>query len=401
MFHELDSTRPVTAGLNLIILFTSSMGFGIYDENKPNPTDIKLNGFDSTTFNMMSYAAGSSMNNMCVFSKVDKLITPICNVLDISGYNYGSGRYKIDGKNHPERLIVGSETLPQNIAKNWKMVEKYSNLCGDFMWTAWDYLGEAGIGAWSYRSEDRSFSKPYPWLIADVGTFDILGNPNGELFQTEAVWGKLDKPKIAVKPVNHQGIKPIKGTWRGTNSIESWSWRGCEGNDADVEVYFDCFAVELFVNGISKGKKKMKDFKAEYKIKYHSGEIKAKAYDAMGFMFAESTLISAENTSPKIESENYDIHEGEIVYLPVSLSVLFGSVVFIAVVMCSVRVEGGSLLAFVSASVCTEESYLSGTFTTYYGRALAVVKAGRVGTMKVVVESKTSGKKDSIDLEVH
>ena len=30
------------------------------------------------------------------------------------------------------------------------MVKQYPYLIGDFMWTAWDYLGEAGIGAWSY-----------------------------------------------------------------------------------------------------------------------------------------------------------------------------------------------------------------------------------------------------------
>ncbi len=68
------------------------------------------------------------------------------------------------------------------IVKNWTMVKQYPYLVGDFMLTAWDYLGEAGIGTWAYTNDGRSFDKPYPWLLADVGVFDILGNPNGELY---------------------------------------------------------------------------------------------------------------------------------------------------------------------------------------------------------------------------
>ena len=49
--------------------------------------------------------------------------------------------------------------------------------------------------------------------------------------------------------------------------------------------------------------------------------------------------------------------------------------------------EGGELLAFGSANPCTKEQYHTGTFTTYYGRALAVVRAGESGNIRVTVES--------------
>ena len=77
-------------------------------------------------------------------------------------------------------VLVGSETFPQDIAKNWAMVKKYPYLIGDFMWTAWDYIGEAGVGTWSYEADAKGFDKPYPWLLADTGAFDLLGNPTGE-----------------------------------------------------------------------------------------------------------------------------------------------------------------------------------------------------------------------------
>ncbi len=54
--------------------------------------------------------------------------------------------YEPHHKWNPKRIMVGSETYPQSIARNWEMVKKHPFIIGDFMWTAWDYLGEAGMG---------------------------------------------------------------------------------------------------------------------------------------------------------------------------------------------------------------------------------------------------------------
>ena len=55
----------------------------------------------------------------------------------------------------------------------------------------------------------------------------------------------------------------------------------------------------------------------------------------------------------------------------------------------TVTVEGGELLAFGSANPCTEEQYHTGSFTTYYGSALAVVRAGEAGTISVKASDGT------------
>ena len=44
-----------------------------------------------------------------------------------------------------------------------------------------------------------------------------------------------------------------------SNAIESWSWDGCSGKKAQVEVYARADRVELFINGKSVGSKKMKN----------------------------------------------------------------------------------------------------------------------------------------------
>ena len=382
LIHSLDATRPVTCGLNLMIIGRAAKGQGIYQDVDKNQEDIKKANKASDTnpqnaslmFNIMVSFVGTGMNKGGNSPKVDALATPIIDALDISGYNYGSGRYPLEEKQHPERIIFGSETFPQDIYKNWEMVKKYPYVLGDFMWTSWDYLGEAGIGAWSYTG-GMPFNRPYPWVLAGAGVIDICGTPDGSCRYASTVWGLEKAPRIAVKPVNHPGVRVSKSVWRGTNAIESWAWSGCEGNKAEVEVYSDAHAVELLVNGKSLGKKKVKECKAIFKTKYVSGKIEAVAYDAGGRELLRGTLESATGKiSICVEPEKTVAAAGEVVYVPVTLKGENGVVEANADKKLTVSVEGGELLGFGSANPCTEEQYHTGSFTTYYGRALAIVR---------------------------
>ena len=385
--HKADPTRPVTAGMNLMILTRSAKGNAIYDENgegRDDSSEKKMSGMNSTMFNMIASMVGTGMNKGANSKKADAVTTPVLDALDIAGYNYASGRYPLEGKAHPNRVIYGSETFPQDIAKNWAMVRKCPYLVGDFMWTAIDYLGEAGIGAWAYTPDGKGFNKPYPWLLADAGAMDILGDPTGELFHAAAVWGKLDKPVICVQPVNHPGVKPAKAVWRGTNAIPSWSWSGCEGNKAIVEVYTDAPTAELKINGRTVGTKKVKDCKATFKVKYEPGTITATAGGKT------VTLNSAGDAGIVIRPEKSEAKPGEVVYVPVSIADKNGIVESNEDRKLSVTVEGGELLGFGSANPRTEERFDAGEYTTYYGRALAVVRAGKVGDLRIHVTDGTS-----------
>ena len=209
---------------------------------------------------------GAVLNKLGSSKKADAAATPIIEALDVAGYNYASGRYPLEEKQHPERIIFGSKTFPQDIFRNWEMVKKYPYLFGDFMWTSWDYLGEAGIGCWSY-SGGKSFNSPYPWLLAGAGVIDICGTPDASCRYASTVWGLEKAPRIGVRPVNHPGVRPSKSAWRGTKAIESWAWSNCEGNEAEVEVYAQAASVELLLNGKSLGRKKIKECKIAQKKK--------------------------------------------------------------------------------------------------------------------------------------
>ena len=396
LLHKLDPSRPVTCGVNLMIIGRAAKGQGIYQDgeqktggaNQPQKEEKTQNA--SLMFNIIASFVGTGMNKGGNSPKVDAITTPFCDALDIAGYNYGSGRYPLEEKAHPNRVLFGSETFPQDIWKNWQMVKKYPYLVGDFMWTSWDYLGEAGIGAWSYTG-GMPFNRPYPWILAGAGVIDILGNPDGSCKYASTVWDLEQNPVIAVRPANHPGVRPSKSVWRGTNAILSWSWNNCEGNKTIVEVYSNQASVELYLNGKLLGKKKVKEDKAEFKVAYAPGKLEAVAFDAGGRETGRSYLESATGKPHlAVQPEQTEAKPGEIVYIPVNIVGDNGIVESNADRTVTVTVEDSELLAFGSANPCTTEQYHTGTFTTYYGRALAIVRIGSTACKITAADDNTS-----------
>ena len=386
--HRLDPSRPAGAGINLAILLGSCLGADTYKEGGGRDTraDEGMDVTGSLLFNLIADKVGGAMNHACDLPFADRLVSPALDALDIAGYNYASGRYPLEGDAHPDRLIVGSETFPQDIARNWAMVERYPYLIGDFMWSAWDYLGEVGSGAWTWRQDERGFEKPYPWLLADTGALDILGNPTGDLYWAQATWGVLARPAISVKPPNHPGVEAQRATWRGTNSLPSWSWRGCEGNLAPVEVYFPCKHVELWLNGRLVARRRCRDGRATFLPRYEPGVLTAVAFDEDDHEIARSELRTATSLRTQVRAEKTNVAPGEVVYFDVWVgdeAIAESN----ADEPLHAEVAGGELLAFGSANPRTEERFTTGDYTSYYGRALAAVRAGGEGSVRLTVTS--------------
>jgi beta-galactosidase len=180
-----------------------------------------------------------------------------------------------------------------------------------------------------------------------------------------------------------------KAIWRGTNAMDSWSWKNCAGNKAEIEVYADAHAVELFLNGKSFGKKKVKDFAATYQTKYASGMLKAVAYDPNGRVLSESELVSATGkTRIALRPEETAIKPGELVYINIDLVGENGVVESNDDRKLTISIEAGKLLGFGSVNPCTEERFDSGSYTTFYGKALAVVQAMEVGSLIIRVSGE-------------
>ena len=399
LLHRLDPTRPVTGGFNLTILANAAKGQLLYNEegglNQDNagsmageqdaPAPQPPKEMNSTLFNQMIQQVGTGMNHAADSDEADRAISPALDLLDIAGYNYASGRYPLEGEKHPDRVILGSETFPHEIYQNWQMVRQYPYLVGDFMWTAWDYLGEAGLGGWSCRPDAMAFNKPCPWLLGGAGVISILGDPDGEALYARVVWEEDAPPALAVRPVNQPQDQLIKSIWRGTNAIPRWSWRGCEGQKTIAEVYARGARAELLLNGRSLGTQPLEAYKALFEVTYQPGTLEAVIYDADGAVLGRTALHSAEGAIRTVLTPEETPRTGGLVYLNIDRRGENGVVDGNQDVTLSVEVEGGRLLGFGSANPCTGESYLSGRFTTWQGRSQAVIRAGEGGTLTVRV----------------
>lgn len=399
--RELDPGKAVTMGINLMLCSMTAKGGGIYGDKKDgkenkNGSQTMDNLPTSAFFNLLMNHMGGIIEKSAAKPAADKATEVAFSYLDIGGYNYAASRYEMDGKLHPDRVIVGSETLPKNLYRNWQYVRKLPYVIGDFMWTGWDYLGESGIGTVRYKS----FKKPgedAPIVSGGCGVIDICGKLRPEVQWNRLVWGLSNKPGIGVEPLTHAGETGSVTMWRDTDAVASWSWKGCEGKKTKVTVYASGVAAELIVNGKSYGRKKTKEYKAVFpKVIYQPGTITAISYDGNGAEIARETMRTAEGaTELCLRPDRTTLHADgqDLCYLAIDLTGRDGITKSSEDVPITVMVSGaGSLLALGSAKPNMGECFTEKTHTTYYGKALAVIRAGdNAGKIQIKVSAPGMG----------
>ncbi|MBE6979010.1 MAG: glycoside hydrolase family 2 protein [Ruminococcaceae bacterium] len=391
--HSLDDTRPVTAGVNVLLNVYANMGMGVYQDKgdyKPEPLPSKGGYKEKKTgsafFNAMANKLGSLMFFMASGKKGDKACKGAADGMDVLGLNYAASRYDEDAKNYPDRLMVGSETMVADLPYNWERVKKYPQVLGDFVWSAWDYLGEACIGDWTYHSY-----KGLP-LLAGQGMIDITGKPLASMYFMQIVWELRKTPFIGVRPVNHAHEKPSTGAWQFTNAIDSWTWHGYEGTKTTVEVYADATAVRLELNGREIGTKPIKKFKTIFKVPYAPGTLTAVALDESGKEISRHSLQTGDKEMRLTVTPSKQILEANgqsLCYLPIEFTDQDSNLLPYVEQPVTVKVEGAATLQGLGSALCkTDERYDSDTFSSYRGRLLAVLRAGTVsGKVKITITS--------------
>ncbi len=392
--HDLDPTRPVTAGVNVLLNVYANMGMGVYNDKgdyKPEPLPRKGGYKEKKTgsafFNAMAQKLGPLMFFMSKGRKGDKACLGAANGLDILGLNYASSRYDEDAVKYPDRMMVGSETMVADLPYNWERVKKHPQVVGDFVWSAWDYLGEACIGDWTYHAY-----KGLP-LLAGQGMIDITGKPLASMYFMQIVWGLRKKPFIGVRPVNHANEAPSTGAWQFTNAIDSWSWQGYEGTKATVEVYADAASVRLKLNGIEIGTKPVKKYKTIFKLPYQPGTLTADALDEQGNVISSHSLTTAgEETVLTVKPEKYVLRANnqDLCYLPIEFTDKAGNLKPYIEQRVEVSADGAVTLAGFGSALCkTDEVFDKKYHNSYRGRALAVLRAGNTpGKATITVRSK-------------
>ena len=247
-----------------------------------------------------------------------------------------------------------------------------------------DYLGEVGLGAWEYKDYAPTFEHQKGWLTAGAGTMDLVGTETGQMAFTQVAF-ELSPIKIGVVPVCFSGEKHSSAAWRDSNALLSWSWDGCEGKEATVEVYARGHHVQLELNGKPIGQKKVpKNHWATFQTPYEPGTLTAISYDAKGKEIARTSLTSAgPETIVTLLPEKEVTKEGELLYVRLRYTDENGTVKPALRGKMQVETEGGELLALGSACSYNEEGYLNDSTDTYYGEALAIIKPQGDVTIKV------------------
>jgi len=425
--HSLDSTRPVTCGINIFFNFLSSIGLGVYSDDKAEKsagnaeknaaqaagknekkvvksgektvnkaTENGKKGLGSTKPEKKKKPVGSEFYNTlaCLvgdyFMKCGATLYP-CDLrtkdayanMDIAGYNYGIFRYKHDLKKYPNRLILGSETFCKDAYSFWEIAKKNKRIIGDFVWAGWDYIGEVGDGAAEYS--DYKFEDPATRMTGGNGRIDLNGKPRAEAAYTRVAFERETGPFIAVDPVYQKEKLRLTG-WQLTKALESWAWDGCNGETAKVEVYARAAQVELFINGKSVGKKKVKKCRANFNTTYQNGEITAVSYDENGKEINRYSLCTAgKETVLQVRPEEKTVKPEGLAFIQLQYTDSKGIWKPMEKHSIKVMVENGVLKGLGSPAPYVKGNYTDHTVATYYGEAMAVVQADGNGPVKVTV----------------
>lgn len=397
--HVLDDSRPVTCGVNIFFNFLSSIGFGVYSDEKAKKEAeraekakqrgekaAKKKAVGSQFFNNLAGLLGDEfMKRGATLHGCDVKTRDAFANMDIAGYNYGIYRYKHDLKKYPQRLILGSETFCNDAYKFRELAKQEPRLVGDFVWAGMDYLGEVMVGSWEYADYAETFDGGPGWVSAGSGRIDLTGKPLGEALYTRVALEADNGPYIAVCPVNHTGDRHSPSAWKMTNAMPSWSWTGCEGGKANVEVYARAARVELVLNGCTVGSKTLKnDCLAKFNIPYESGTLEAVSYDAADHEIGRCKLQSAGSTTRlTLDAEEPTVKPGHLCYIRLRYTDENGITKPLARGNIQVQVRGGTLVGLGSACPFNKHSYLDSETDTYYGEALAIVRMGDGDAMTI------------------
>lgn len=353
-FHAMDPTRYTTNGINGAFAAGDGLAKIVNDI-----TDGKADTGKGDV-NVFMMAMETNMPGIVAHPIIGGILDKLETTMDIMGYNYMTSRYLMDAAKYADRVIVGTETYPKQIAENWDAIMRCSALVGDFTWTGWDYLGEV--------------SPVYPDLMNGAGDISITGNRRPVSYYREIVFGLTKQPCIAVQNPANYGIPRNFGPWCYTDCTFCYSYEGQEGRPVMIQVYGGGDSVELFVNGRSLGVQlcgPQTGFETQFNTVYEPGELMAVAYEN-GQEIGRTILKTAgKPATTALSAEKYDM----LAFINIDVVDENGFLVADAQTRLSVKVEGAAgLLAFGGMMALHHSGFELQDTTAGEGHALAILK---------------------------
>lgn len=316
--------------------------------------------------------------------------------LDVVGYNYARDKYVSEHERVPDRVVYASESFTIEAFEYWMDVLDHPWVIGDFVWTAFDHIGEASIGWLGYK-QSKDF---YPWNLAFVGDIDICGWKRPQSYYRDALWENGQNVSVFVKPPTptfpETNPNPESwSNWKWHDLVADWSWKGQEGKPMEVHVFSSCDQVELFLNGKSLGKKptnRSTKFTAVWKVPYEAGELKAVAHNSEEEVIISELHTANEPTQIKLTADRTEIkaNNQDLSYITVELLDANGLRNPKAEDLVRFELEGpGTIVAVGNANPKSIESFQQPQRKAWQGKCLVVVKADKkVGNIKLIASAE-------------
>ena len=377
-FHELDTTRYTTNGIN---------GAFAAGDGLAKIVDDITNGEADTgkgNVNVFMAAMETNMPGIVAHPILGGILEKLETTMDVIGYNYMTSRYLMDAKRYPDRVMVGTETYPKQIAENWDTITRCPAVIGDFTWTGWDYLGEV--------------TAVYPDLMNTGGDISLTGCRRPTSYYREIVFGLTKKPCIAVQDPERYGIVRNFGPWCYTDCTFNYSYEGQEGKPILIQVYSGGDSVELFQNGKSLGVQpcgKETRFETQFNTVYVPGELTVAAYEAGVEIGRTSLKTSGKAEKLALMAERYET----LAFINIDVLDQDGLLVADSKAPLSIEVTGAArLLAFGGVGALHRKGYELSQTTAGEGHALAILKLEKGGGKVTVTVCGEGIEKTAVEL---
>lgn len=320
---------------------------------------------------------------------------PFFATLDIAGYNYARIKYEEDHIRNPNRIMYSAESYPLEAYEYWKAVEKNDWLIGDFVWTAFDYIGEASIGWLGYMPRQDYF----PWTLAFCGDLDICGWKRPQSYYRDALWKNTPQVSIFVKPPTpsfpENAKKETWSIWNWFDAVANWNWPGYEKKPMEVSAYSNCESVELFLNNKSLGIKtntpEMKNI-ITWNVPYQAGVLKAVGYISNQPIQTSQLKTTNTATQIKLTADRKSIYADgqDLSYITVELLDENGLRNPLAENEFKFTINGPAEIVGVgNANPVSTESYTLPTRKAWQGRAMVIIRSTeKEGVINLNVSTK-------------
>ncbi len=288
--------------------------------------------------------------------------------MDVVGQNYRENELIAAHEAHPNWKVIGTENT--HVISQWLALRDKPYMAGQFLWTGYDYLGEAD----------------WPETTYSQGLFDRAGNWEQQGLQRDSWWSEEPVVHI-VRKSDNAGV----GNW-----VADWTPNDFDTYDnAKVQVYSNCDEVELFLNENSLGtlKKPADDSPREWNVTFEEGTIKAIGKNN-GKIVAQEAFTSAgepakiiiTKSTPTL-SKNWD-----------DVSFITATIVDDKGIPCAnadnlikfTISDSGKIIGVDNGNTMSHESYQSPERRAYKGKAIAIIKAAQ-DSGKIEVKASAEG----------